>query len=151
MKTITLFLTGIMISIQLFSSQNLMADNNLTEIQKTKYKLTRYLLTCESTAYLIYSNNGDEKSTTQIINVNEKEMFFAIGMDYYNKAYSQYLILQNTGNIDKEENKNLELFFEGYKKLFNSNDAMDGRSGLFMTALLDRLLNKFIINFWGDK
>jgi hypothetical protein len=55
MKTITLFLTGIMISIQLFSSQNLMADNNLTEIQKTKYKLTRYLLPAnqQHTSYIV--------------------------------------------------------------------------------------------------
>ncbi len=151
MKTIALILTSIMISIQLFSSQSLMAENNLTEVQKTKYKLTRYLLTCESMAYLIYSNNGNEKTTTQIINISEKGPFFNIGMDYYNKAYLQFLKLQEIENINEETKKNLELFFAGYKKLFNENNIPDGRTGLFMTALMDRLLNKFIIDFWSNK
>ena len=103
----------------LFNLSFAQSDNRVADTLGVKFKLTEYLLACQSIGHIIIGEKDP----------GMKEYLAAKGFDYHQKASVQYLELQDAkyGDLNPEVVKAVPMLLQLYEKMFTDlsvvNDA----------------------------
>jgi len=118
-------------------------QNKTADTVTVKYKLSEYLLSCQSMAYTII---GEKDFQT-------KSYLGTKGLDYYNKAYQQFVKLQDPqyGELNEELRKSISTLLEGYAKIYGDISLLNDPSYAVALAFMDNIYKKKILPGLWDK
>ena len=110
----------------------------------TKFRLCQYLLSCQSVAYTII----DEKDSRM------KRSLASQGLSYYNKAYEQFIELQDPkyGLMSVEQLKNISQMLEAYAKIYSDISTLNQPTSILALSFLDVIYQRKILpELWAKK
>ncbi len=117
--------------------------NSTAAINKSKLKLTQYILSCESIYYSILQSSD----------IEERDHLADIGTRYYNQAYQAWISLQSAkAGITPELNKSIPTILMMFEKLFREKESLQNPTApLAMEFLNGELIRNILPKMWGTK
>ncbi len=115
--------------------------------ETAKYKMTEYLLSCQSIAYSLLSEQ----------NLNKRADLATIGYHYYNYAYQNFIILQNPsyGKLTNKMDSSVSIMLTLYEKTFSDvsqfNDSQQALKWVLALYVIESLQKKTLLpDLWKN-
>ncbi|MCF8459846.1 MAG: hypothetical protein K9G46_03915 [Flavobacteriales bacterium] len=133
MKHLSLLLLAFGLSFQFSFAQEKVADT-----ATIKLKLTEYLLSCQTMTYTII----EESDSKMKFNLAEK------GLDYCQKAQSQFALLQTISEteIDEAVKKGVPILLNGYEQIFVDISKLNNPAIVVGLAHMETMYKKGILS-----
>lgn len=117
--------------------------NKTTDTINVKYRLSEYLLSCQSMASAIMGEK-DYKMKTYL---------GGKGYEYYNKAYQEYIKLQSPeyGELNKKLSDAISTQLQLYSKIYSDISLLNDPNYMVALAFMDKNYKELILPELWDK
>jgi hypothetical protein len=119
------------------------AQEKIVTAIEVRYKLCEYLLACQAMAHTVIGEDDFQM----------KRYLGRTGLDYYGKAYQEYIELQSPkyGILNEELRKNISAVLGIYAKMYNDVTFLNTANGLLAISFIDNIYEKNVLPGLWDK